>query len=55
VENDVFYPPSPFPSWTLNQTTWAWEAPTAMPNDGKTYVWNEETASWDEVPTADGE
>jgi hypothetical protein len=47
--NDVFYPPSPFPSWTLNNTTWTWEAPVAYPSDGKIYQWNEETQNWVEV------
>lgn len=27
--NDVFYPPSPFPGWILNTSTWTWEAPDA--------------------------
>jgi hypothetical protein len=45
-ENDVFYAPKPFASWSLNQSTWLWEAPTPMPTDGKPYRWNEETTSW---------
>lgn len=45
--NDVFYSPQPFPSWTLNQTTWTWDAPTPKPNDEKSYRWNESTTSWD--------
>ena len=44
--NDVFYAPQPYPSWTLNQTTWLWEAPTPMPTDGKPYKWDETTKSW---------
>jgi hypothetical protein len=44
--NDVFYAPQPFPSWTLNQSTWLWEAPEAYPNDGKIYFWDEPTLSW---------
>ena len=44
--NDVFYAPSPFPSWILNNTTWIWEAPVAYPTDGKFYVWNEEQLKW---------
>jgi hypothetical protein len=44
--NDVFYAPQPFPSWTLNNTTWTWEAPVAYPTDGKLYVWDEATTSW---------
>ena len=47
--NDVFYAPQPFPSWTLNNTTWTWEAPVAYPIDGKIYQWNEETKNWVEV------
>ena len=47
--NDVFYEPKPYPSWTLNESTWLWEAPTAYPDDGELYEWNEETTSWDAV------
>lgn len=47
--NDVFYAPQPYASWTLNQTSWTWEAPTPMPTDGKIYLWDEATTSWKEV------
>lgn len=47
--NDVFYAPQPYPSWTLNNTTWTWEAPVAMPTDGKDYKWNESITNWEEV------
>jgi hypothetical protein len=47
--NDVFYAPQPFPSWALNNTTWLWEAPIAMPTDGKVYKWNESITNWEEV------
>ena len=47
VERDAFIPPSPFPSWTLDEATCLWEAPTPKP-DGD-YIWNEETQVWDEV------
>ena len=46
---DAFIPPQPFSSWTLNETTCQYEAPVQMPTDGKIYVWNETTTSWDEV------
>ncbi len=46
---DAFIPPKPFNSWTLNETTCLWEAPTPYPTDGKIYNWNENTLSWDEV------
>jgi hypothetical protein len=49
AQNDVFYAPQPYPSWTLNTTTWLWEAPVAMPTDGKLYRWDEATTSWKEV------
>jgi len=47
--NDVFYAPQPFSSWILNNTTWLWEAPVAMPTDGKQYKWNESITNWEEV------
>jgi len=46
---DAFIPPCPYPSWVLNEDTCMHEAPVAMPDDGKPYVWNETTTSWDEV------
>ncbi len=49
AQNDVFYAPQPYSSWTLNQTTWTWEAPTPYPTDDKEYRWNESTTSWVEV------
>jgi hypothetical protein len=47
--NDVFYAPQPYPSWTLNNTTWLWEAPVIMPTDDKIYKWNESIINWEEV------
>ena len=44
---DVFYPNSPFASWTLNTTSYVWEPPVAYPDGDGKYVWNEETTSWD--------
>ena len=49
AQNDVFVAPKPFNSWLLNEDTWLWEAPVAMPDDGKLYNWDEETTSWKEV------
>ena len=48
-DKDAFIPPRPFTSWTLNDTTCQWDPPTAMPDDGKLYEWNESTKAWDEV------
>jgi hypothetical protein len=47
--NDVFYAPQPYASWTISAPTWIWEAPVAMPDDGKLYRWDEATTSWIEV------
>ena len=48
-DRDAFIPKKPYPSWTLNETTCDWDAPTAKPstNQGQEYKWNEETLSWD--------
>jgi hypothetical protein len=43
---DAFVPPQPYASWTLNNDTAQWEAPTAMPDDGQRYSWDEDTTSW---------
>ena len=43
---NAFIPPQPYASWTLNEETCLWEAPTSYPDDGKSYVWNEDTESW---------
>jgi len=48
-DRDAFIPKQPYQSWTLNETTCQWEAPSAMPDDDKRYLWNEETTSWDEI------
>ena len=47
--NDVFYHPQPFPSWTLNQTTWTWEPPVPYPDMNKSYVWDEPNEQWIEL------
>ena len=46
---DAFYEPQPYASWTLNDDTCLWEAPTAYPDDGNNYNWDESTTSWVEV------
>ena len=44
---DAFIPPTPYPSWILNEDTCQWDAPKTYPDDGKYYEWNEETKTWD--------
>ena len=49
---DAFIPPQPYASWLLNDDTCLWEAPVAMPTDGKPYEWDEATTSWKELVAA---
>ena len=44
-----FAPPKPYASWTLNQDTYLWDAPTPMPTDGKAYRWDEDSLTWVEL------
>ena len=39
-----------FTSWTFNEQTCSYEAPTPMPTDSKRYVWNEPSTSWVVIP-----
>ena len=47
TERDAFIPPKPYASWILNESTCLWVSPTAHPEDGKHYRWNEENQIWD--------
>lgn len=47
-----FAAPQPFPSWTLDKTTYLWVAPVAYPSDGKPYFWDEPTKIWTLAPDA---
>ena len=47
--------PKPYPSWTIQDIEpevesqhlkSGWAAPTPKPNDGKSYIWDEETLNW---------
>lgn len=49
TSNDVFIAPKPYASWTLDESTWTYEAPEAYPDDGKDYIWNENKTEWEEV------
>lgn len=46
AERDAFIPPQNYPSWTLNEDTCLWEAPSPYPEDGALYLWDEDTLSW---------
>jgi len=43
---DSFIPPKPYASWTLNEATCLWGAPTPKPTDDKKYTWDEASLSW---------
>lgn len=43
---DAFIAPKPHPSWILNDETCIWGAPTPIPDDIHTYVWNEDELKW---------
>ena len=46
---DAFMTPIPYPSWVLVEATCLWTAPTAYPDDGNQYEWNEDTTTWTEI------
>jgi hypothetical protein len=46
VGRDAFIPKQPFASWTLNEQTCLWDAPTPKPTDGNIYFWDEPTLRW---------
>ena len=50
-QRDAFIPPKPYTSWILNEDTCLWDAPVAMPTDGKQYSWDEATTNWVEIIT----
>jgi hypothetical protein len=45
---DAFIPPTPYPSWVLDEATCLWVAPIAYPAEGD-HVWDEEAGDWVEV------
>ena len=47
---DAFYSPQPYTSWTLDEETCVWNAPTPMPVvEGKMFEWVEADLNWKEV------
>lgn len=41
---DAFYTEQPYASWTLDESTCYWQAPTPRPEGN--YIWDEETQNW---------
>ena len=57
---DAFYEPQPYPSWTLNETSYIWEPPLAKPeltqeqfDNYDRYKWNETDQTWELVDISD--
>jgi hypothetical protein len=46
ASRDAFIAPQPFNSWTLDEDSCKWQAPTPHPEDGKVYYWSEDDLSW---------
>lgn len=42
---DIFIPPKPFPSWTMDESTGDWLAPVPKPAEGR-WIWNEDQQQW---------
>jgi len=49
ADRDAFIPPTPYPSWVLDEATCLWVAPIDYPADGGQYVWDEAGTDWIEV------
>lgn len=41
-----FREPQPYPSWSWSKAQASWIPPTARPDDGQNYQWDETTTSW---------
>jgi len=46
IQRDAFIPPSPYPSWLLNEETCLWDPPVPYPDDGQTHTWDEDNQQW---------
>jgi hypothetical protein len=43
--NDVFYPPKPYPSWSLG-SNWIWQPPSPYPDNAGPHWWDEVNQRW---------
>lgn len=48
ADKDAFIAPKPYGSWVLDADL-NWQAPVAMPEDGKAYAWFEPNQEWIEL------
>ena len=55
-QNSVYHPNPPFAGWTLNNTTWEYDPPTADPSTSlKYYNWNVDEGDWALIEQRDSE
>ena len=47
--HNAFIPPKPFESWLFNDNMLDWYPPVPYPEDGKYYIWNEDSVNWEMV------
>ena len=43
---DAFIPPRPYDNFILDEDTCLWIPPVPKPDDGKEYLWDQESESW---------
>lgn len=50
-DKNVFYADQPYPSWTLNNTTWKWDPPIPKPVAAELEIWswNETNKNWENI------
>lgn len=46
AQKDIFIPPQPFPSWTINRDIGDWGPPVPKPLDDGQYRWDESQLLW---------
>jgi len=46
IDQDLFMPPKPYNSWSMNTADATWQAPSPMPTDGGIYEWDEDNQTW---------
>lgn len=51
-EINAFARQKPYPSWTLDEETYAWMPPSPKPTEGISY-WDEETTTWVAITPVD--
>ena len=46
---DAFYAPQVYDSWSLDEDSCLWIPPIEQPNDGNSYLWDEENQTWNKI------